>query len=54
LQRNIQRIHSFNKTASSIDDILNPGPEPLPHLHGVPFLARDPTTSLIFEIWAMV
>ncbi len=37
LQRNIQRIHSFNKTASSIDDILNPGPEPLPDLrHGVP------------------
>ncbi len=37
MQRNIQRINSFNKTASSIDDILNPGPEPLPDLrHGVP------------------
>ncbi len=31
------RIHSFNKTASSINDILNPGPEPLADLrHGVP------------------
>ena len=37
LQRNVQRIHSFNKTASSINDILKPGPEPLPDLrHGVP------------------
>jgi hypothetical protein len=36
-QRNILRIHSFNKTAISIDDILDPGPEPLAGLHhGVP------------------
>ncbi len=36
-QRNILRIHSFIKTAISIDDILDPGPEPLTGLrHGVP------------------
>ncbi len=36
-QRNILGIHLFNKTAISIDDILNPGPEPLAGLwHGAP------------------
>jgi hypothetical protein len=36
-QRNILRINSYNKTADSSDDSLDPGPEPLEGLsHGVP------------------
>ncbi len=50
-QRNIFAIHSFNKTAIQIDDILDPRPKPLA---GTVFLARDPITSLIFEIWTLV
>jgi hypothetical protein len=53
LQRYISRIILFIKTAVSINNSLDPGPQALAGLHhGVP--VEDPSTSFIFWIRSLI